>query len=62
MPKDVKNDNYSFPAWRSAPKRDSVENKLASLLVVSLSKALNGMPPSVYGRQVAYSYFIWLEL
>ena len=32
--------------------RDSVENKPASLLVVSLGKALNGMPPSSYGRQM----------
>ena len=32
--------------------RDSVENKPASLLVVSLGKALNGMPPSLCGRQV----------
>ena len=31
--------------------RDSVENKPASLLVVSLGKALNGMPPSLCGRQ-----------
>ena len=32
--------------------RDSVENKPASLLVVSLSKALNGMPPSLCRRQM----------
>ena len=32
--------------------KDSVENKLASLLVVSLGKALNGMPPSLCGRQM----------
>ena len=32
--------------------RDSVENKPASLLVVSLGKALNGMPPSSCGRQI----------
>ena len=31
--------------------RDSVENKQASLLV-SLGKALNGMPPSLCGRQM----------
>ena len=30
-----------------------VENKPASLLVVSLGKALNGMPPPLCGRQVA---------
>ena len=33
-------------------KRDSVENKPASLFVVFLDKALNGMPPSLCGRQV----------
>ena len=32
---------------------DVVENKLASLLVVSLGKALNGMPLPLCGRQVA---------
>ena len=42
--KTLKNGIHSFPAWRSAHK-DSVENKPASLFVVSLGKALNGMPP-----------------
>ena len=32
--------------------RDRVENKPAGLLVVSLGKTLNGMPPSLCGRQV----------
>ena len=32
--------------------RDSVENKPASLLVVSLGKTLNKMPPSLCGRQM----------
>ena len=32
--------------------RDSVENKPVSWLVVSLGKALNGMPPSLCGRQM----------
>ena len=32
-------------------KRDSVENKPASLLVLSLGKALNGTPPFLCGRQ-----------
>ena len=31
-----------------------VENKPASSLVVSLGKALNGMPPPLCGRQVAH--------
>ena len=30
-----------------------MENKPSSLLVVSLGKTLNGMPPSLCGRQVA---------
>ena len=51
IPKDLKNGIHSFPSWRSA-HRDSVKNKPASLLVVSLGKALNGMPPSSYGKQV----------
>ena len=34
-------------------KKNSVENKLASLLVVSLGKTLNRMPPSLGGKQVA---------
>ena len=33
-------------------KRDGVENKSASLLVVSLGKTLNGIPPSLCDRQV----------
>ena len=49
--KTLKNVIHSFPAWRSA-HRDSVENKPASLLVVSLGRALNGMPPSLCGRQM----------
>ena len=42
--KTLKNGILSFPAWRSA-HRDSVENKPASLFVVSLGKALNGTLP-----------------
>ena len=33
-------------------KRNSAENKPASLLVVSLGKALNGMPPSLCDKQM----------
>ena len=33
-------------------KRDSVENKPASLLAVSLGKTLNRLPSSLCGRQV----------
>ena len=35
-------------------KWDSVENKPASLLVVSLGKTLNGMSPSLRGRQMVW--------
>ena len=49
--KTLKNGIHSFPSWRSA-HRDSVENKPASLLIVSLGKALNGMLPSLCGRQM----------
>ena len=34
-----------------------VENKLASSLVVSLGKTLNGTPPPLCGRQVAQFFF-----
>ena len=62
IPKDFKNGIHSFPARRSAYKRDSVENKPASLLVVSLGKARNGTPPPICGRKVALSYFTGLQL
>ena len=62
IPKDFKNGIHSFPAWRSALKRDSVVNKPASLLVVSLGKALNGTLPPLCGRQVAHPYFTRLQL
>ena len=50
--KTLRNGIHSFSAWRPV-HRHSVENKLASLLVVSLVEALNGMPPSPCGREVA---------
>ena len=34
-------------------KKDSVENNPTCLLVVSLGKTLNGMPPSLSDKQVA---------
>ena len=43
-------------------KTDSVENKPANLLVVSFGKTLKGMPASLCGRQVAYSYFTELHV
>ena len=49
--KTLKNSIHSFLAWCSA-HRDCVENKPASLLVVSLYKTLNGMPLSLCGRQM----------
>ena len=48
--KTSKNSIPSFPAWRSG-NRDRVKSKPASLLVVFLGKALNGMPRSLCGRQ-----------
>ena len=50
--KTLKNDIHSFPAWHSA-HRDSVENKPASLLVASLGRALDPMPPFSCGSQMA---------
>ena len=44
---------FTFSLLGAQHKRDIVENKPASLLVMSLDKALNGMPPSLCGRQVA---------
>ena len=44
--KTLKNGIHSFHDWRSA-NRDSVENKPASLLVVSLGKTFNVMRPSL---------------
>ena len=52
--KTLKNGIHSFPAWRSA-HRDCVENMPASLFVVSMGKAINGMPPSSCDRQVVES-------
>ena len=43
-------------------ERDDVEIKPASLLVVSLGKALDGTPPFLCGRQVALPYFTGLQL
>ena len=43
--KTLKNGIHSFPDWRSA-NRDSVENKPASLVVVSLGKTHNKTPLS----------------
>ena len=60
--KTLKNGIHSFPAWRSAYNRDSVKNKPASSLVVSLGKALNGTLPPLCGRQVALPYFTGLQL
>ena len=62
IPKDFKNGIHSFPAWRSALKKESVENTPESLIVVSLGKALNGTPPPLCGRQVANPYFTGLQL
>ena len=58
--KTLKNSIHSFPAWCSARHLgEVVENKPASSLVVSLGKALNGTPPPLCGRQVAYEPRKW---
>ena len=49
--KTFENGIHSFPLG-AQQNRDSVENKPESLLVVSLGKALNGMPPPSCDRQV----------
>ena len=58
----LKSGIHSFAAWRLSYKRDSVDNKPASFLVVSLGKVLNGTPPPLCGRQVALPYFTGLQL
>ena len=45
IPKDFKKWYSQLPYLALSIKRDRVENKPASLLVVSLGKALNGTPP-----------------
>ena len=52
MPKDFKKMVFAAFLLGAQHNRGSVENKPASLLVVSLGKALNGMPLSLCGRQV----------
>ena len=47
--KTLKTGIYSFPAWHLG---DVEENLPASLLAVSLGKALNGTSPSSSGRQM----------
>ena len=48
----LKNGIHNLSAWRSA-YMNSVKNKPASLLAVSLGKALNGMPPPSCDRPMA---------
>ena len=50
--KTSKKCNPRLPLLGAQHERDSVKNKPANLLVVSLGKALNGMPTSLCGRQV----------
>ena len=50
IPKDLKKMVFTASLLGVQRIRDSVENKPASLLVVSLGKALNGMAPSLCGR------------
>ena len=52
IPKNFKNWYSQLPCSALSTKGDSVEHKLASLFVVSLFKVLNGMLPSLCGKQV----------
>ena len=52
IPKDFKKMVFTASPLGAQHKRDSVENKPTSLLVVSLSKTLKGMLPSLCGKQV----------
>ena len=52
IPKDFKQMVFTASLLGAQHMRDSVENKPASLLVVSLGKAFNGMLPSLCGRQM----------
>ena len=52
MPKDFQKMIFTASLLGAQHNRDSVENKPASLLVVSLGKTLNGMLPFSCGRQV----------
>ena len=52
----LKNGIHSFPAWHLG---NVVKIKPASSLVVSLSKALNGTPPPLCGRDVAQTFWKW---
>ena len=51
IPKDLKM-IFTASLLVAQQNRGSVENKPASLLVVSLGKTLNGMLLSLYGRQM----------
>ena len=53
--------NGAFLLGAQHKKRDIVDNKPASLLFVSLSKASKGTPPPLCGRQVAHPYFTGLQ-
>ena len=62
VPTNFKKWYSQLPCLALSIKKDSVENKPASLLVVSLGKAINGTPSSLCGRQMAYPYFTGLQL
>ena len=61
MSEDFKDGIYSFPDWAISTK-DNVKKKLASSMVLSLSKALCGVPQSFCGRQVTGSPSLSVEL
>ena len=62
IPKDFKKSYLQLPCSALSIKKNSVENKPACLLVVFLGKALNKTPPPLCDRQVAYPYFMGLQL
>ena len=52
IPKDFKKWHPQLSLLSAQHKKDSVENKQASFLVVSLGKALNRLPRSLCGKQI----------
>ena len=57
IPKDFKKWYPQLPCLALGIQREAVENKRASSFVVPLSKALNGTPPPLCGRQVVQFSF-----
>ena len=58
--KTLENAIHTFPAWRSAYKRDNVKNKQLACCV--FGQGTNGTLPPLCGRQVVHPYFTGLQL